>query len=86
MAVDSVNDRLSDQKCLSKIESSSLLNLRDKLYDELSQATALAVVANSEDFLDFHQIFIRDYLAVLRNSVAAALDTYKLLDDQLGRI
>jgi hypothetical protein len=29
--------------------------LRDKLCDELRHAAALAVVANSEDFLDFNE-------------------------------
>jgi hypothetical protein len=84
MAHCSLNDHSSNQKPLLSTESPPLLDLRDKIYDELRQAAALAVVANSEDFLEFNEPFVRDYLEILQNFVVDALETYKLLDEHLG--
>lgn len=83
MAHCSLNDHSFNQKPLLPTETPSLLDLRDKLFDELRHATALAVVANSEGFLDFKEIFVRDYLEILRNFVADALETYTLIDEHL---
>lgn len=43
------------------------MELRDKLHDHLSQAAALAFVTSGDDFLDFHQDLLRDYLWTLRD-------------------
>jgi hypothetical protein len=66
MAQSSLNDHVSDQKVSS-------LELRDKLYDELQQAAALATVAHSQHFLVFEKVVQRNYLWALENLMAIAL-------------
>lgn len=80
----SLNEHSLNQKFLLPTEQPFLLDLRDKLYDELRHATALAVVANSEGFLDFKEAFVRDYLEILRNFVADAFETYEQLEKCFG--
>ncbi|MBA3582897.1 MAG: hypothetical protein H0W44_10665 [Gammaproteobacteria bacterium] len=63
MAHSSLNDPASNPNFLS--QPLSLLELRDKLHDHLSQAAALASVASGDDFLDFHQDVLRDYGVLL---------------------
>lgn len=79
MAIDIVSDHVVDQKVLSSLE------LRDKLYDELQQAAALATVAHSQRFLTFEKTVQRNYLWVLENLVLAALATYSSLDGCLDK-
>jgi hypothetical protein len=61
------------------------MELRDKLHEHLSQAAALSYVTSGEDFLNFHQDVLRDYLWTLQNLVISALETYGALDDCLSR-
>ncbi len=79
MAHSSLNDHVSDKKLLSSLE------LRDKLYDELQQAAALATVAHSQRFLVFEKAVQRNYLWALENLVLAALATYSSLDSCLDK-
>jgi hypothetical protein len=82
MAHSSLNDPASNPNILS--QPLSLLELRDKLHDHLSQAAALASVTSGDDFLDFHHDVLRDYLWTLQNLVISALETYGALDDRLS--
>ncbi len=82
MAHSSLNDSVSNPNPLSP--TLSLLELRDKLHDHLSQAAALVSVTSGDDFLDFHHNVLRDYLWALQNLVISALETYGALDDRLS--
>jgi hypothetical protein len=84
MAHSSLNDPASNPNFLS--QKLSLMDLRDKLHDHLSQAAALASVASGDDFLDFHQDVLRDYLWTLQNLVISALETYGMMDDRLSHL
>lgn len=84
MAHSSLNDHAFDQKSLSA--DLPLFDLRDRLFEELRQAAALAAVANSQDFLEFDDALLQDYLWALRNLVISALERYSLMDERLDKL
>ena len=82
MAAYSLNDFVSDKKPLSHSEETDLLRLRDQLYDELRQATALAAVASRSEFFQETDI-MENYLFALQSLISKAFETYSNMDNCL---
>lgn len=72
-----------DKKPLLRSQLSGLLDLRDRLYSELGQAAALMIATDHDKFFKGNLDALDNYLAVARNSVVGAYETYQHLDSKI---
>lgn len=69
-----------EQKVLILNQLSNLIESRDKIYSELGQAAALMMATDHDKFFKGNLDNLDNYLAVARNFVVGAYETYQHLD------